>query len=66
MSRDRELLENLVSCIITVKRRNTKDWMNYICEEINKIQEEHGDPDRVCVYMDEIHIVRPRKLENDQ
>ena len=63
MNKERELLDHLISCVITVKQENTPDWMEYICEEINKINEQLGDSDRVCVYMDEIHIIRTRKLE---
>lgn len=60
MSRERELLDHLISCIVTVKQENTRDWMDYICEEINKINEDLGDPDRAVVYMDQIRICRPR------
>lgn len=52
------LLKHILSCIITVKQENTPEWMEYIAEEVNKINEAIGDPDRVVVNCCDIVIVR--------
>lgn len=52
------LLNHILSCIITVRQENTSDWMEYIAEEVNKVNEAIGDPDRVVVNCCDIVIVR--------
>lgn len=52
------LLKHILSCIITVKQENTPEWMEYIAEEVNRINEAIGDPDRVVVNCCDIVIVR--------
>lgn len=52
------LLDHILSCIITVKQENTPEWMEYIAEEVNKINEAIGGPDRVVVNCCDIVIVR--------
>lgn len=43
----RELIDHLLSCIVTVKTRNAPEWMEYIAEEMNKTLKALGDPDRI-------------------
>lgn len=54
--RDR-LLDHILSCIITVKQDNTPEWMEYIAEEVNKINKAMNDRDRVEVFCNGIRIV---------
>lgn len=59
----RHLLDHILSCIITVKQENTPEWMEYICEEINKVNEALGDPDRVEPYREWIRVLRGFAVE---
>jgi len=52
------LLKHILSCIITVKQENTPEWMEYIAEEVNRINEAMGDPDRVSLRFGGIVIVK--------
>ena len=52
------LLKHILSCIITVKQENTPEWMEYIAEEVNKINEAIGDPGRVSLRFGGIVIVK--------
>jgi len=36
------LLKHILSCIITVRQENTPEWMEYIAEEVNRINEAMG------------------------
>jgi len=54
----REQLDHILSCIITVRQENTPEWMEYIVEEVNKVNEAMGDSDRVIVDRDGIRIVK--------
>jgi len=52
------LLKHILSCIITVKQENTPEWMEYIAEEVNRINEAMGDLDRVSLRLGGIVIVK--------
>ena len=47
----------LMSCMTTVKLKNTADWMNYIVGVINKVAEAIGDEDRCALNEDKSGLV---------
>lgn len=52
------LLDHILSCIITVRQENTPEWMEYIVEEVNKVNKAMGDSDRVELSRGDIVIVK--------
>lgn len=52
------LLDHILSCIITVKQENTPEWMEWIVEEVNKVNEAIGDPDRAELIRGRILLVK--------
>lgn len=48
----------LLSYILSVRLENTPEWMDDLCEQINRYAEATGDSDRVEPYRDALRILR--------
>lgn len=55
---EKHLLRRVLGVIITVRRKNTHDWMEYIAEVVNEMNAAIGEADRVEIHGDGIRIVR--------
>ena len=46
--RYRETIQSFLSTVLTVKRENQPEWMEYLAERINEVCEVIGEDDRVA------------------
>ena len=59
--RYRETIQSFISTVLTVKRENQPEWMEYLAERINDVCEVIGEEDRVTYYPSREAILPTKK-----
>jgi hypothetical protein len=62
----RREIEYLVSCVMSVRESNTREWMDYIEEKSNRAMAIAGCNDRIVWHRDHFECVLPMKPRDEK